>query len=94
MHCCNYFPILVWIKQNLLPQPVCILFIFFIYASMLGNYWWDITNRRTFFENFANTHNFDPLVPNNWYTASFGQVLAIKVTKKLTKQILHFPSSQ
>eukprot|EP00026_Physarum_polycephalum_P004386 Phypoly_transcript_04404.p1 GENE.Phypoly_transcript_04404~~Phypoly_transcript_04404.p1 ORF type:complete len:567 (+),score=64.08 Phypoly_transcript_04404:352-2052(+) len=43
---------------------------------------WNLRRRllkmRHFFEKFARTNNFDPLVPRNWYSQSKSQILAAK----------------
>ncbi len=36
----------------------------------IGGYWNDINNRRNFFIEFAQKHNFDPLVADNWYNVN------------------------
>lgn len=35
-----------------------------------GLYWHKTENRRNFFERYAEQHQFDPLVPQNWYNIS------------------------
>ena len=30
-------------------------------------YWFEVGNRRKFFEKFAAKHDFDPLISDNWY---------------------------
>lgn len=41
--------------------------------------WSDIANRRQFFENFANTKNFDFEKADNWYIQSRKEIMAQKV---------------
>ena len=41
--------------------------------------WQDIANRRQFFEKYAKTNGFDPLVPENWYYQSRRKILEAKV---------------
>jgi hypothetical protein len=50
----------------------------------VGNYWLDTANRRLFFEKFAKSHKFDPLLPYNWYSISIDHILPVKVTQILT----------
>jgi hypothetical protein len=46
-----------------------LLFTFFSFVTfMFSGYYKNFKNRRTFFENFANSQGFDPLEPNNWYS--------------------------
>eukprot|EP00026_Physarum_polycephalum_P001009 Phypoly_transcript_01010.p1 GENE.Phypoly_transcript_01010~~Phypoly_transcript_01010.p1 ORF type:complete len:1168 (+),score=148.17 Phypoly_transcript_01010:225-3728(+) len=40
--------------------------------------WTDVNNRRKFFELFAQKFDFDPLVPDNWYTQQRDIILAMK----------------
>lgn len=35
-----------------------------------SNYWENSVNRKSFFDEFAVNHGFDPLVPSNWYSIS------------------------
>ena len=35
--------------------------------QIIGGYWESTQNRKDFFVSFAEEHQFDPLVPNNWY---------------------------
>lgn len=46
----------------------------------LQAYYWRVTpNHRKFFEDFANINNFDPLVPENWYSISSEQLTSLPV---------------
>eukprot|EP00026_Physarum_polycephalum_P001467 Phypoly_transcript_01469.p1 GENE.Phypoly_transcript_01469~~Phypoly_transcript_01469.p1 ORF type:complete len:1107 (+),score=182.36 Phypoly_transcript_01469:326-3322(+) len=38
----------------------------------------EIGNRRKFFEDYAHTHGFEPLVPENWYSQTRDSILATK----------------
>jgi hypothetical protein len=35
------------------------------------NFWKEFANRRKYFVQFAEKNGFDPLVPENWYSAIF-----------------------
>ena len=59
----------------LLSFPCTYFFSFFL----LGGHWNEIQNRREFFDNFALSHGFDPLVPQHWYPVTQQQVLETKV---------------
>lgn len=37
---------------------------------ILEEHWKDVKNRRRYFDSFANSHNFDPLLASNWYNLS------------------------
>ena len=41
--------------------------------------WGDLGNQRKFFENYAETKGFDPLVPENWYLQSTEGISDVKV---------------
>ena len=41
--------------------------------------WGDLGNQRRFFENYAETKGFDPLVPENWYLQSTEGISDVKV---------------
>ena len=43
---------------------------------------YSISSRKKFFEDYASTNGFDPLIPENWYSQSRQQILAFKVNKK------------
>jgi len=68
-----------------------------------GKYWVDARNRRRVFQQFSIEHNFDPLVPENWYTTNIKQFKTFKVAfptsplplfillhKKDAKQVLSY----
>jgi hypothetical protein len=38
-----------------------------------------VTKRRKFFEDYAEANNFDPLIPENWYSQPTDKVRATKV---------------
>ena len=44
-----------------------------------GNYWLDVDKRKQFFIKFAQTHSFDPLLPDNWYSIRHSSIVAAKV---------------
>jgi hypothetical protein len=54
--------------------------------SQLERYWFDVGNRRNFFEKFAARHGFDPLIAENWYTVSKESIIKTKVQKKKKKK--------
>lgn len=56
----------------------------FVVNDKLGNHWADANNRKEFFDNFAKEHDFDPLVPENWYQITTKEMREIKVS---TEQI-------
>jgi hypothetical protein len=41
--------------------------------------WQDAKNRKEFFEKFALTNSFDPLLAENWYQQSPEKILSVKV---------------
>ena len=47
----------------------------------IGGYWRAPANRKKFFDDFARDHNFDPLVPRNWYSVTSDQIKAARVRK-------------
>lgn len=38
-----------------------------LFVYLFLEMWIDRKNRRIFFEEYANKHNFDALIPSNWY---------------------------
>lgn len=44
-------------------------------AKKTNNYWRDVQNCRTFFDEYAREHSFDPLDPENWYSMNLKQLL-------------------
>lgn len=46
----------------------------------LENHWHDIINRRKYFEQYARSKGFDPLVPDNWYAVQVIDLLRHKVS--------------
>lgn len=34
--------------------------------SLIGNFWASKDNRKLFFDDFAASRGFDPLIPDNW----------------------------
>eukprot|EP00026_Physarum_polycephalum_P001891 Phypoly_transcript_01894.p1 GENE.Phypoly_transcript_01894~~Phypoly_transcript_01894.p1 ORF type:complete len:789 (+),score=99.81 Phypoly_transcript_01894:138-2369(+) len=48
-------------------------------------FWQDPTNRRNFFIDFADRHNFDPLLPSNWYRVSLLQLQQTKYFATILK---------
>ncbi len=40
----------------------------------IGGFWNDIKKRRNFFIEFAQKHNFDPLISDNWYNVNMSLV--------------------
>eukprot|EP00026_Physarum_polycephalum_P003261 Phypoly_transcript_03271.p1 GENE.Phypoly_transcript_03271~~Phypoly_transcript_03271.p1 ORF type:complete len:688 (+),score=73.27 Phypoly_transcript_03271:396-2459(+) len=55
------------------------------FKHVYQRYWFDIRNRRKFFESYAAKHNFDPLVPENWYS-----VLKESIIKEGGRGIIDF----
>lgn len=55
-----------------------ILLIFQIYLTIIAS-WSQVTNRRKFFESYANEYNFDPLVVDNWYSQPLSKLMSYKV---------------
>lgn len=35
---------------------------------ILAGFWADISNHKEFFDGYATKHEFDPLIPDNWYS--------------------------
>ena len=53
---------------------------------LIGKYWDDTKNQRSFMMSFAQDKGFDPLVPTNWYSVSTESFLALRVrTQKSDK---------
>ena len=48
------------------------------YAHLLLAYY-KVENRRKFFENYARENDFDPLVPDNWYSQINNKIMSVKV---------------
>ena len=59
-------------------RSVCTMAVIFI-NLILYLAWYDIENRRRFFESYAESHGFDPEVPENWYSQPSKSFFAIKV---------------
>ena len=53
------------------------LFIFFL--TLLAGPWRYEENRRQFFEDYAKSSGFDPLLAHNWYKQPVGRILSAKV---------------
>jgi hypothetical protein len=76
------------LSPPLLCVPVLLLsssqeiFIFYL-AS-----WYLTSNKRKFFEKFAEKNEFDPLLPYNWYSQSKEKILAEQVPKNEQTKIL------
>jgi len=49
-----------------------------IYLKQTGNYW--LQNQRAVLESYATRMNFDPLIPDNWYSVHLSNVLSQKVS--------------
>ena len=47
-----------------------------------GNYWEHPKNLRNFFERFATSNSFDPLVSDNWYSVPRRLLLEYPVCKE------------
>lgn len=45
----------------------------------LEYYWQDKSNRRKLLEEYAVSKKFDPLIPTNWYSITFRDLLKFKV---------------
>jgi hypothetical protein len=57
-----------------------LFFLFFSKLIFLSSApWSDRENRREFFEKYAQSCGFDPLVPENWYSVPKQTILALKV---------------
>lgn len=44
-----------------------------------GGYWSEMKNRKLFFDTFALENQFDPLVPDNWYSTTKKSLISHKV---------------
>lgn len=84
------FPELNWEESKLLFfSSIYIFFIiifielfYFIYILLFSEYHWKSpTNRRQFFERFANEKNFDALIADNWYSVQVNDIQAFRVLK-------------
>lgn len=53
--------------------------LFSLTNGLIGSFWMSMTNKRDFFNRFAELHNFDPLVASNWYNVTREQIVAVKV---------------
>jgi hypothetical protein len=53
---------------------------FVFYYFILVNHWQNKHNRRLFFEHYAEKNGFDPLIPDNWYTVPYSDIVAFKVS--------------
>jgi len=42
------------------------------------NFWTDKDNRKNFFNSFAKSKGFDPLIPENWYSITVADILPVK----------------
>ena len=47
--------------------------------NTIGSYWHDLNNRKSFFDDFAKSKGFDPLLPENWYKIPRDEVIEYKV---------------
>eukprot|EP00026_Physarum_polycephalum_P000339 Phypoly_transcript_00339.p1 GENE.Phypoly_transcript_00339~~Phypoly_transcript_00339.p1 ORF type:complete len:1688 (+),score=210.60 Phypoly_transcript_00339:78-5141(+) len=61
---CNIFPDIGLEKIMFLKKP--------------NKFWSDLRNQREVFENFARSHQFDPLDPSKWYSVSFNTLRSFK----------------
>lgn len=62
-------------------------------AGKRSNYWENAANRKSFFDQVAQKMQFDPLVPENWYSVTREIILQFEVTNiyiKYIKIILKF----
>ena len=64
---------------------------FYSYSSLAS--WSGTRCRKLFFENYARTNNFDPLVPSNWYAQPRDNLLSAKVSSPLSPAPLPFHST-
>jgi hypothetical protein len=60
-----------------------IFFIYKFYKKISVATWFYPEDRRNFFENYAKSKGFDPLVPDNWYNVTREQVMSFKVSQSL-----------
>ena len=58
------------------------LFLLFLLFLLIENYWAELEHRRTFFDEFAQKHKFDPLLVENWYSISRNALEADKVSQQ------------
>ena len=56
------------------------------YSPHLAELWNDPIRRRKYFENYARANDFDPLVPDNWYSQSKDKIVGMKVIQKKRKR--------
>lgn len=64
------------------------VFALLIYILILfaGHYWQNIDNQKKLFFDFANAHNFNPLLPNNWYSQPLEKIKVRKSTAILVRR--------
>lgn len=61
------------------------------HTLFIGGYWSEPKNRKRFFDEFARDSNFDPLVPENWYSVTTNEIEQRKVFSPLSfSPLLHF----
>ena len=65
-----------------------IYFLFNKFTYVTDSHWKISNNRRIFFTDFAQTNNFDPLNPVNWYSVERKDILATKVCLNGKKEIV------
>jgi hypothetical protein len=63
-----------------------VIIIYAVVCLPFADTWCKQKNRRRFFENFAKTNGFDPLLPDNWYLQDSKKIMKIRVLNFLEKQ--------
>lgn len=79
----DLFPNIPWIKTKLFYKcmllSIFINIIILLVINMLNAANWSDRMRRQFFEDYAKSHSFDPLVSNNWYNQPLERITFTKV---------------
>eukprot|EP00026_Physarum_polycephalum_P002315 Phypoly_transcript_02321.p1 GENE.Phypoly_transcript_02321~~Phypoly_transcript_02321.p1 ORF type:complete len:804 (+),score=106.81 Phypoly_transcript_02321:71-2482(+) len=55
------------------------------FKLVLKSFWGEVENRKAFFEKFAKSHNFDPLVASEWYKFSNKDIKSTKEGSRLLR---------
>ena len=56
----------------------------------LESHWHDIVNRRRYFEQYAHSRGFDPLIAERWYSVQVGDLLTHKVVPLLLMRYINY----
>lgn len=73
---------IIWNKIQTSARYIHPLPLFPANVSFAANYWVNEGNRKKYFLEFAQEHQFDPSVPDNWYTLHIREALNKQVTSQ------------